>query len=152
MKMGLAPYQKQAVDLSLKSFADGLHKISISMTASAGKTTTALSIAEEFINHHKNSNVLYLCRFRAHVEQIKHRLIEQNPKLSIATSMKTYNTEKFLITTYQNLLDTYQKDLLLNFTLVVCDDADTMKSPLYNDIFSTQKSFFVGERFQYLFY
>ncbi len=144
MNIKLRQHQQEAMNLALKSFADGLHKISISMTTGSGKTITALSIADNFIKDNGNAAVLYLSRYRLSVEQIKHRLREQEMQYSIATSMKNYYKESFLITTYQDLLDNYTKVSLLNFALVICDDADTMKSPLYNKIFSIKNSCFLG--------
>lgn len=114
------------------------------MTVGSGKTITALSIAHNFIKDNKNANVLYFSRYRLSVEQIKHMLREQGMQLSIATSIKNYKNESILITTYQDLLDNYTKVSLLNFALVICDDADTMKSPLYNKIFSIKNSCFLG--------
>lgn len=144
MYIKLRQHQQKAMDLALKSFDDGLHKISISMTAGSGKTITALSIAHNFIKDNGNATVLYLSRHRLSVEQIKHMLRKQEMQLSIATSMKNYKKESFLITTYQDLLDNHTSVSLSNFSLVICDDADTMKSPLYNKIFSVKNSYFLG--------
>ena len=74
MNIKLRQHQQEAMNLALKSFADGLHKINISMTTGSGKTITALSIADNFIKENGNAAVLYLSRYRLSVEQIKHRL------------------------------------------------------------------------------
>lgn len=141
----LREYQIKAIDGIIEFYKNkSINKGKIFISTGLGKSIIILSVIERILNSEINSTVLYLSLSCAMCEQLRHFAIKETQIKSIANNIKKYNNQGLIITTYQDLLSNYKDLDMSSIKMVICDEANTMKTAKYDEIFKLDEFSCVG--------
>ena len=141
----LREYQVKAIDSMIEFYKNkSINKGKVFISTGLGKSIIILSVIERILNSEINSAVLYLSQNRTMCEQLRHFATKETKKISITNNIKEYNNQRLIITTYQDLLSNYKTLDMSSIKMVICDDANTMKTANYNEILKSDNISCVG--------
>jgi len=141
----LREYQVKAIDSMIGFYKNkSINKGKVFISTGLGKSIIILSVIERILNSEINSTVLYLSLNRTMCQQLSHFAVKETKIISISNNIKEYNNQNLIITTYQDLLSNYKTLDMSSIKMVICDEANTMKTAKYDEIFNLDNTSCVG--------
>jgi len=141
----LREYQVMAIDSIIEFYKNNLiNKGKICISTGLGKSLIILSVIERILNSEINSTVLYLSLNRNMCEQLRHFAFKEIRGIRISNNIKEYNNQSLLITTYQDLLSNHKTLDMSSIRMVICDEANTMKTAKYDEVFNLDDISYLG--------
>lgn len=141
----LREYQVKAIDSMIEFYKNkSINKGKVFISTGLGKSRIILSVIERILNSEINIAVLYLSQNRMMCEQLRHFANKETQISSITSNIKEYNNQRLIITTYQDLLSNYKTLDMSSIKMIICDDANTMKAAIYDEILKLDNISCVG--------
>ncbi len=141
----LREYQVMAIDSIMEFYINNsISKGKICISTGLGKSIIIQSVIQRILNSDNNSSVLYLSSNRTMCEQLRHFALKETERVSISNNIKEYNNQSLLITTYQDLISNYKALDMSSIIMVICDEANRMKTVKYDEIFNLKNISYLG--------
>ena len=135
-------YQKLAVEKIYEFFISDKNKAKICISTGLGRTAIIVSTVETILSNKNNASIAILSSRRMACEQIESVLLQATEGIMIASYIHELKNQKMLITTYQDATKN-QLDLGI-FDLVICDEAQFLKSETYTVLLNKKFTKFLG--------
>lgn len=143
-KIELREYQIAATNSIIEFYYNDTGKGKMYISIGLGKSIIILSAIDRVLKQENKLSILLLSSTRLLCEQFKHFLLEEFEMINIANNIKEYTNHNIIVTTYQDLLTNYRSLNMSLLKLVVCDEANSMKAPTYDEIFSNRNICCIG--------
>lgn len=143
MERKLRDYQSKAVETIYNFFQSDKLRGKMYLSIGLGKTIIIISVIKKVLEKGPKTSILILSSRREICEQIKYSFEENMPEVRFSSSFDESKYDNILITTYQALNNNKAVDLTA-FDLVVCDEAQFLKSEKYRVLFECNKTKYFG--------
>lgn len=142
MKIELRHYQEEAVNQIRAFFKSDSDKAKMYISVGLGKSTIIVSATQALLTEQREAHIVLLtstCMIR---DQIKSLLHSFDADISVAISAQEFSSQRVLITTYRDVEENrFQPS---TFDLVICDDAQRLRSDDCAGLLVNGKGKFLG--------